>query len=189
MPRPTPKNNEIKLDPGRYIVSRTDAKGIITFGNVYFCAICGYSVEELLGQPHNIIRHPDMPKIAFKLMWDTIQQGRDFVAIVKNMAKDGSYYWVMTEFIPKKDPATGEIVEYTAYRKAPPRSAINVVEPLYKRLKEAEDNGGGMEASHKMLLDYLKDQGETYDSWVIRITGKSSPITALFFKAMRKLFG
>ncbi|MDA3043832.1 MULTISPECIES: PAS domain-containing protein [unclassified Campylobacter] len=188
MPRPTPKNNEIKLDPGRYIVSRTDPKGIITFGNVYFCAICGYSVEELLGQPHNIIRHPDMPKIAFKLMWDTIQKGRDFVAVVKNMAKDGSYYWVMTEFIPKKDPATGEIVEYTAYRKAPPRAAIDIVEPLYKKLCAAEEQGG-MEASEALLNEYLKKQGETYESWIVRITGKSNPITALFFKAMRKLFG
>ena len=86
MQRPTPINQEIKLNEKRYIVSKTDPKGIITFANPYFCMICGYSELELLGQPHNIIRHPDMPRIAFKLMWDTIQQGKDFTAVVKNLA-------------------------------------------------------------------------------------------------------
>ena len=188
MQRPTPVNQEIKLDPNRYIVSKTDPKGIITFVNIYFCKICGYSEEELIGQPHNIIRHPDMPRIAFKLMWDTIQQGRDFTAVVKNLAKDGRFYWVITEFTSKKDPVTGQIIEYTAFRKAPPRSVVEAVEPIYRMLLDAEKRGG-MEASQKALVDFLKSKGETYDSWIAKVSGRSSPLVALFFKAMKKLFG
>ncbi len=187
MQRPTPLNQEIKLDPNRYIVSRTDPKGIITFGNPYFCMICGYSEEELIGKPHNIIRHPDMPRIAFKLMWDTIQQGKDFTAVVKNLAKDGRFYWVITEFSSKKDSTTGQIIEYTAFRKAPPRSAVEAVEPIYKMLLDAE-NRGGMEASQKVLIDFLKSKGETYETWIAKVSGISNPLTAMFFKAMKKLF-
>ena len=187
MQRPTPINQEIKLDEKRYIVSKTDPKGIITFANPYFCMICGYSELELLGQPHNIIRHPDMPRIAFKLMWDTIQQGKDFTAVVKNLAKDGRFYWVITEFTSKKDPVAGQITEYTAFRKAPPRSAIETIEPIYRALLDAERNGG-MQASQKALVDFLKSKGETYESWIAKVSGKSNPLTAMFFKAMKKLF-
>ncbi|MBP5779253.1 MAG: PAS domain-containing protein, partial [Campylobacter sp.] len=114
MARPRPKNEEIKLDPKKIIVSKTDANGIITYANDYFVEVCQYSQEELLGSPHNIVRHPDMPKVAFKLMWDTINKGENFKAVVKNLAKDGRYYWVITDFDPYYDPATGKIIEHTA---------------------------------------------------------------------------
>ena len=92
MGQPTPLNEAIKLDKHKYIMSRTDTKGNIEFGNDYFFKISGYSPQELIGKPHNIIRHPDMPKVVFKLMWDRIQSGQNIFAIVKNLAKDGRFY-------------------------------------------------------------------------------------------------
>ena len=98
MHRPTPKDEEIELDPKRYLVSETDEKGIITYVNDYFIEVSGYSKEELIGQPHSILRHPDMPKVIFKLLWETIQTGHNINAVIKNLAKDGRYYWIFTEF-------------------------------------------------------------------------------------------
>ena len=132
--RPLPKNQEIRLDPKRYIVSKTDAKGVITYGNDYFVEISGYTESELIKQPHNMIRHPDMPKVVFKLMWDRIQTGKQIMAVVKNLAKDGRYYWVVTEFESKTDKLTNEIIGYTAFRKAGPKDAVKIVEPLYNKL-------------------------------------------------------
>jgi len=148
MTHPTPTNKEIKLSNKRYIVSKTDAKGIIEYGNDYFVEISGYSEAELIGKPHSIVRHPDMPRIAYKLMWDRIKQGKNFMAVVKNLAKDGSYYWVVTDFEPKVDPITNEIISHTAFRKAAPQKAIDAMIPIYAKLLEIEKDGG-MEASEK----------------------------------------
>ena len=138
MQRPIPIDREKVLNPKRYIVSKTDPKGVITYGNDYFVEISGYSEAELIGKPHNIIRHPDMPKIVFKLMWDRIQKGENIMAVVKNLAKDGSHYWVVTEFESKMDPLTNEPVSYTAFRKAAPSKAIETMAPIYRKLIEIE---------------------------------------------------
>ncbi|MDA3076038.1 PAS domain-containing protein [Campylobacter sp. JMF_04 NA10] len=187
MKKPTPKNEEIRLEPDRYIVSKTDTKGFITFANTYFCYICGYSADELLGSPHSIIRHPDMPRLAFKMMWDEINQGHDFIALVKNLAKDGRYYWVMTEFRPYRDPLSGEIYEHTAYRKAPPRSAIETIAPIYAKLLEAEKTGG-IKASKKILDEILASKGKTYKEWILELTLRKDTFTDNFFRTMRNIF-
>jgi len=98
MTKPTPIDEEIALEPKKYIISSTDLKGNITDVNDCFVEISGYSREELIGNPHNIIRHPDMPKIVFKLMWERLKSGEDILALVKNLAKDGRYYWIFTTF-------------------------------------------------------------------------------------------
>ncbi len=164
MTKPEPKNEEIKLDPKRYLVSETDAKGVITYCNEYFKEIAGYSEEELLGAPHSIIRHPDMPKIVFKLLWDTIKQGKNINAVVKNLAKDGRYYWVFTEFTIRKDSDTGEIIGYMASRKAVSKHVVKVMDELYKALLQREKIGG-MEDSLRYLNDFLKEKGDdiTFD--------------------------
>ena len=165
MQRPEPKDNEIKLDPKRYIVSKTDKHGIIEYGNDYFVEISGYTETELLGQPHSIIRHPDMPKIVFKMMWDRINKAQNIMAVVKNLAKDGSYYWVVTEFQPKIDPITNEIISHTAFRKAAPPKAVKAMEPIYAKLLDIEKQGG-MEASEKYLGEVLAEAGDdvTFDN-------------------------
>ncbi|MEA1892390.1 MAG: PAS domain-containing protein [Campylobacterota bacterium] len=186
MTHPEPIDNEIKLSPKRYIVSKTDPKGIITYSNDYFVEICGYTQEELIGQPHSIVRHPDMPKIAFKLMWSRIQQGQNFIAVVKNLAKDGSYYWVVTDFEPKMDPISNEIISYTAFRKAAPQKAIDTMGPIYAKLLELEEEGG-MDASQQFLYDFLEDNNVTYDEYINKLVGNSG-LFKLFFTAMKKIF-
>jgi PAS domain S-box-containing protein len=186
MTHPTPIDNEIKLNPKRYIVSKTDAKGIIEYGNDYFVEISGYSEAELIGKPHSIIRHPDMPKVVFKMMWDRINKGENIMAIVKNLAKDGSYYWVVTEFEPKMDPITNKPISHTAFRKAAPQKAVEAIIPIYKKLLEIEKDGG-MEASEKYLRGFLEEKGTTYDALVNELVGNKG-LFKTFFSLMKKLF-
>ncbi len=186
MHRPEPRNHEIELSPNRYIVSKTDPKGIIEYGNDYFVEISGYTESELIGQPHSLIRHPDMPKIVFKMMWDRINRAQNIMAVVKNLAKDGSYYWVVTEFEPKVDPITNEIISHTAFRKAAPREAVEAMIPIYQKLIEIEKTGG-MEASEKYLRGYLEEIHMTYDELINELSGNHG-LFKIFFKAMKKLF-
>jgi len=186
MGHPTPINKEIKLNPKRYIVSKTDAKGIIEYGNDYFVEISGYTEAELIGQPHSIVRHPDMPKVVFKMMWERINRAQNIMAVVKNMAKDGSYYWVVTEFEPKVDPITNEIISHTAFRKAAPQKAIDVMEPIYQKLIEIEKDGG-IEASEKYLRGFLEENKTTYDEFINDLVGNKG-LFKIFFQAMKKLF-
>jgi PAS domain S-box-containing protein len=184
--RPLPKNEEIRLDPKRYIVSKTDAKGMITYGNDYFVEISGYTESELIKQPHNIIRHPDMPKVVFKLMWDRIQSGKQIMAVVKNLAKDGRYYWVVTEFESKTDKLTNEIIGYTAFRKAGTKDSVKIVEPLYTKLIQIEETNG-IEAAEQYLLGFLEDKGVSYDEFIDNIVGNKG-LFKVFFTAMKKIF-
>jgi len=186
MTHPEPIDNEIKLNPKRYIVSKTDPKGIIEYGNDYFVEISGYTEAELIGKPHSIVRHPDMPKVVFKMMWDRINSAKNIMAVVKNLAKDGSYYWVVTEFEPKVDPLTNEIISHTAFRKAAPRKAIDALAPIYQKLLEIEKDGG-MEASEKYLRGYLEENKVTYDELINGLVGNKG-LFRIFFSLMKKLF-
>lgn len=123
---------------GRAIISETDTKGVITYANRKFCEIAGYTPAELKGQPHNIIRHPDMPKAAFAQMWETIQGGQSWHGIVKNLRKDGLYYWVETEISPVFDD-DGNITGYIAARKPASRKNVDEVAQLYKTMIEKEN--------------------------------------------------
>ncbi|WP_456403138.1 PAS domain-containing protein [Hydrogenimonas sp.] len=163
--RPDPRNEEIELDNTKYIESETDPQGNITACNDYFAEISGYSKEELIGQPHNIVRHPDMPKVLFKLLWDRIQNGHNITAVIKNLAKDGRYYWVFTHFEIIRDINTKEIKGYRAYRKKVSKHIKEVLDPLYKKLTEIEKKEG-VEASERYLEQFLKQGGEevTFDN-------------------------
>jgi len=159
MSRPTPIDEEIILDSKRYIVSETDAKGKITFCNDYFLEVSGYSRDELIGKSHNIVRHPDMPKVVFKLLWETISKGKNINAVVKNMAKDGRYYWIFTEFESRVDTDTGEIIGYHAARKSISKHVLEIIESLYAKLLEIE-NSDGVDASQEYLISFLKEHGD-----------------------------
>lgn len=113
--RPEPIDEEVEFD-GRSLITETDTKGNITFVNRKFVEMTGYTKKEAMGQPHNILRHPDMPKVAFKGMWDIIQTGKIWDGYVKNLRKDGKYYWVDVHIVPKKDE-NGTIIGYIASRK------------------------------------------------------------------------
>ena len=138
--RPTPINREVVWDKTKTIISTTDKYGTITDVNQTFIDVCGYSADELLGKPHNIIRHPDMPKIIFKITWDNILAGRNFHAIIKNLAKSGEYYWVITDFEVGRN-IMGEVVTIMARRRAVPQYVITdqdwwngAQQPLFQRI-------------------------------------------------------
>jgi PAS domain S-box-containing protein len=154
-----------------FIVSKTNPKGIITYGNPIFIEFSGYSEEELLGSQHNIVRHPDMPRAAFQLAWDTIQSGKEFFGYVKNMAKDGSFYWVFTHITPDFD-AQRNIVGYTSVRRCPKRDAVSKVEPVYRQMLQAEQGVGARDAiaaGTKVLLDLLNQTGMSYEELVFSL--------------------
>ena len=186
MLQPRPRNEEITLDSKQIIISKTDDRGVITYANDYFSEVCGYKNHELMNKPHNIVRHPDMPKIAFKLMWDHISEGKNFKAVVKNLAKDGRYYWVITDFEPNYDHATGKITEHTAYRMPAPKKAVEIMEPIYTKLLEIEKEKG-MEASLEYLKGFLAANNITYDEFVEKLH-ESGGIRTKIYQTLKKLF-
>jgi aerotaxis receptor len=136
MQRPDPIDEAFTFKDG-LIVSSTDLKGIITYANRKFCNISGYEKEELVGKNHNIVRHPDMPKAAFQEVWDTISEGKDWTGIVKNLRKDGRYYWVYSHISPVfRD---GEIIGYTAARRPASENEVSEIIPVYQELLEKEN--------------------------------------------------
>ncbi len=126
-------SQEVKLSADTMIVSETDVKGNIIFANRDFCKIAGYSIEELVGKPHNIVRHPDMPKAAFADLWKTIQAGNIWNGIVKNKTKNGGYYWVnATAYVSKDEKGK---LRYVSVRIKPTEQEIEDAINLYKTLK------------------------------------------------------
>lgn len=119
------------------IISRTDLKGTITYANETFAQISGYSVEELVGQPHNILRHPDMPKSSFEDMWNTIRSGKMWQGYVKNLRKDSGYYWVYAEV--SSVIREGRVVEYKSMRSRVSAEKEYEMQALYDRLRESEE--------------------------------------------------
>ena len=169
--RPKPIDEEIQIPKEEVLISVTDPKGIITDANDVFVKVSGYSKEELVGSSHNVIRHPDMPKAMFKIVWDHIMDKENVMAVVKNLAKDGRYYWVVTDFVTTVD-ADRNIVNYTAYRRPVSDKVKEAVVPLYKALCAIEEVAG-MEASEKFLKDYFEKLGMTYDEMVEEIIVKN----------------
>ncbi|WP_345980704.1 PAS domain-containing protein [Sulfurimonas sp. HSL3-2] len=137
MQRPKPVNEEVFFD-GRTLISETDTKGVITYVNRKFVEMSGYSAKEAIGQPHSILRHPDMPKAAFEEMWKVVQSGKMWEGYVKNLRKDGKFYWVIVNIIPKYDE-NDNIIGYTASRKIPNRDMIDKMAAQYKEMVEKED--------------------------------------------------
>jgi PAS domain S-box-containing protein len=168
-----PTGVERRLGPDELIVSKTDRRGIITYANDAFLRISAYPEEDLLGQPHNVVRHPDMPRAVFKLLWDTISAGEEIFAYVVNLAGDGAHYWVLAHVTPSFDGA-GQIVGYHSNRRAPDPAALDVIRPLYARLCDEERrHPGGQQAtaaSAAMLAGILAERGQTYDEFIWSIT-------------------
>jgi len=159
----TPTNIEHELSSVDILVSKTDEKGKIKYANPIFFKFSGFTQAELLDQPHSIVRHPDMPKIVFKFLWDNLEQGKDVKAFVKNMSKDGGFYWVLAHVRVAKNP-DGSFRNYVSTRRAMTESARKFIEPLYANLLEAEKNGG-MDASLELLKKALADNDASLDTF------------------------
>lgn len=151
------------------IVSKTDLKGHITYTNDVFVRVSMFEEHELIGKPHAVIRHPDMPRAIFKLLWDEVQAGREIFAYVNNMARNGDHYWVLAHVTPSFD-AQGRITGYHSNRRCPSASALARISPLYDALRAVErrhtDRRDGLVASTAMLEGELATTGMTYAEWV-----------------------
>lgn len=161
------KDDEKVMGENDFIVSKTDTKGFITYCNQIFMDMCMYSDEELIGANHNLIRHPDMPRIAFKVCWDLIQKKQEFFGFVKNLRKDGGYYWVFANITASVD-SNGNIIGYYSVRRKPSRKALEAIIPLYKELVNAESRGG-MAASEALFGEFLNKNNTTYNELVVSL--------------------
>lgn len=126
-------DREVPFPEGSLIVSRTDPTGIITHANQAFVDMSGYTEQELIGQPHCILRHPDMPDAAFRDLWETVERGEKWHGYVKNLRKDGTYYWVFATVVPNR--RQGQVVGFTSVRRKPSRAKIAAAEALYRTMK------------------------------------------------------
>jgi PAS domain S-box-containing protein len=167
MTKVKPNSNEKKLKEDDFIVSKTDEKGKIIYGNKIFINISGYSEDELLGAPHSILRHPDMPKVVFYFLWERMKAKQEIFAYVKNLAKDGSFYWVFANVTVTLDK-NGSVRDLHSVRRRPSDKALKVIPDLYVALLNAEKSGG-MEASKALLNKILDEKGVDYDSFVLSL--------------------
>lgn len=152
------------------IVSKTDLKGRITYANPTFCQLAGYTEAEILGKPHSVVRHADMPRAVFKLLWDGLNRGQEVFAYVKNKSRTGGYYWVFAHVTPSTDPAKG-VVGYHSNRRVPDRVALEQkIIPLYAQVLQAErsqTNGQmAVAAGFDCLTNAINAAGKSYEAYI-----------------------
>ncbi|MDO8293590.1 MAG: PAS domain-containing protein [Gallionella sp.] len=167
----TPTAVERVMREDDFIVSMTDPKGIITYCNRIFIEFSGYSEAKLIGTQHNIIRHPDMPRAVFQLLWDKIQKREECFAYVKNMSKDGGFYWVFANVTPVLDER-GNITGYLSVRRKPKISGVQTASAVYAAMLAEEKKAGpasAIAASTKLLVNILTEKGLSYDELVLAI--------------------
>lgn len=170
---PTVTNKEAFFGDNEIIVSKTDLKGHITYANDVFLDIAGYTESEVLGKPHNIIRHPYIPRCIYKLLWETISEGDEFFGYIMNRCKNGDHYWVLAHVTPSRNDA-GEIIGYHSNRRVPSRKILEgTILPLYEQLrrKEAsfENRKDGMLAAFDDITRMLQSKGVAYDEFIARL--------------------
>ena len=164
---------EIHFAADEIIVSKTDTKGKITYVNSVFIRVSGFTREELMGAPHNILRHEDMPRCIFKLLWDRIAAGHEIFAYVKNKTKDGGFYWVFAHVTPNFD-TQGQIVGYHSSRRVADRRIVStLIAPLYEDLlaleRRAGDRKDGLAASTQALMSKISEKGVGYDEFILSL--------------------
>lgn len=165
-----PSGKERHFKPEELIVSKTDLKGRITYANEVFLRLSDYTEKEVLGQPHSLIRHPDMPRCVFKLLWDQIEAGKEIFAYVVNMGKKGDHYWVYAHITPTFD-ANHKVIGYHSNRRvADPKVLSEKIIPLYAELRKIEESTSnrkdGMHAASGFLAKKLADAGMAYDKFI-----------------------
>jgi len=167
----TPTRIERAMRENDFIVSKTDLSGRITYCNETFIEMSGYTEDELLGAQHNIIRHPDMPRGVFQLLWDTIKAGKECFAYVKNMSKDGGYYWVFANVTPDLDDRH-QPSGYFSVRRRPKPEAVQTITTLYAAMLAEETKAGprdAVAASTAWLNKALDDREASYERFVLSL--------------------
>ena len=154
------------------IVSKTDLNGKMTYANEVFLRISGYREDEVLGAPHSMLRHPEMPRIVFKRLWDQIAAGREIFAYVVNRCRNGDHYWVFAHITPTFD-AAGRVTGYHSNRRRADADVLARVKGIYDRLLAAEraqdSKKAAMDASEELLDRLLADAGMSYDEFVFTL--------------------
>lgn len=168
--RPTGK--ECPYGEEELIVSKTNLKGQITYANDVFLRLAKYSPDEVIGAPHSLIRHPDMPRCVFKLLWDTIQAKKEIFAYVLNMARDGGHYWVFAHVTPTLDDQR-KVTGFHSNRRKPDAAQLDKIKPLYAALLAEENRHDsrkdGMLRGYDLLMKTLKDKAVEYDEFVFSV--------------------
>lgn len=157
----------LELKEDDFIVSKTDLKGLITYTNEIFISLSEYSELELLKQPHNILRHTEMPKAIFKYLWETISKKQEVFAYVINRTKNNNYYWVYANITASVD-SKDNIIGYYSVRRKPNPKALETIKPLYKKMLEIEKSNS-IDASYKILAGILQEKGISYDEYMIQL--------------------
>ena len=155
--------------PDELIVSKTDVRGVITYANDVFLRVSRYELDEVIGRPHNLIRHPEMPRAVFALLWQTLSEGRELFAYIDNLASDGAHYWVLAHVTPSYS-ADGAVIGYHSNRRRPSPGAIRTVAPLYRRLVEEERRHptakAAVAASSRLLDELVAAEAGSYEEFV-----------------------
>jgi PAS domain S-box-containing protein len=165
-----PTGHEIKMTDNDFIVSKTDAKGKITYGNRDFMRFSGLTENDFIGKAHNIVRHPDMPRAVYQIMWNNLFDKKEFFGFIKNIHTSGSYYWTFANITPSYDD-DGKVIGYFSVRRKAYDSAISFFEETYKHLKEEENRHSNKKeaiaASMNLLLEIIyKDSSKGYDEFM-----------------------
>lgn len=168
-----PTNYERVMRADDFIVSKTDTRGLITYCNPIFIEFSGFTEHELLGKQHNVVRHPDMPRSIFALLWNTIKSGNEFMGYVKNISKDGSFYWVYATVTPSyavtDDNKAPEIIGFFSVRRKPEQSKLSVLQDLYRQILAEEKRVGDREqiaAGTLVLTNALEKVGKNYHEFI-----------------------
>ncbi|MBT5458706.1 MAG: PAS domain S-box protein [Rhodospirillaceae bacterium] len=164
--------HERTFDSDEFIVSKTNLKGNITYANNVFLRIAGYREDEVIGAPHSIVRHPDMPRCVFKLLWDQITAKKEIFAYVVNTAKNGDHYWVIAHVTPSFNQQ-GEVTGFHSNRRKPKPEKVEIIKSVYGRLLEEEasheDRKIGLAKAGELLASMLAEKGISYDEFVLSI--------------------
>jgi PAS domain S-box-containing protein len=168
-----PTGTERTFGEDEIIVTKTDPRGVLTYANDVFLRISALAEDEAIGQPHSVIRHPDMPRAVFKLLWDTVRERKELFAYVVNLASDGAHYWVLAHVTPSFD-AGGQVVGYHSNRRKPEKAAVSAASELYAKLRAEERRHSSspvaLDASWKLLQQILAEREQTYEQFVWELT-------------------
>ncbi|MFP4155734.1 MAG: PAS domain-containing protein [Halothiobacillaceae bacterium] len=162
-----PTGREIRLPDDSYIVSKSDEKGIITYANRVFMQVSGYRESELLGKPHKILRHPEMPRGVFRHLWETIQRGEECFAFINNLARNGDHYWVLANVTPDFDEDHRQITGYFSCRRMASRAAIEQSSAMYRKMCAMEAQGMDPATSMKWMMDEITREYGSYEKFVL----------------------
>jgi PAS domain S-box-containing protein len=167
-----PTGRECPFGEEELIVTKTNLKGHITYANDVFLRLSKYPTKQVIGAPHSLIRHPDMPRCIFKLLWDSIQAKKEIFAYVVNMAMDGDHYWVFAHVTPTLD-AQQNVVGFHSNRRKPNPDQVAKIKDVYQKLRGEEDRHDnrkdGMLRGYEMLMGMLKEKGLEYDEFIFSV--------------------